>query len=76
MHIRVQKWGNNLAVRIPKASASQSHLVQSSMVENRRIIFLPVPQPEATLAQLLEGVTPSNLHDEILTGAPDGRETW
>jgi antitoxin MazE len=72
MQARVQKWGNSLAVRIPKSFASQSHLAQNSVVEmtveNGRIILLPVSQPEVTLSHLLEGVTVDNLHGETETG--------
>jgi antitoxin MazE len=80
MQARVQKWGNSLAVRIPKSFAAQSHLGQNSVVEisveDGKIILLPVPQPEMTLAQLLEGVTAENLHGETETGAAVGQEAW
>ncbi len=80
MQARVQKWGNSLAVRIPKSFALQSHLGQDSLVEmsveNGRIILLPVSQPAMTLVQLLEGVTSENLHRETETGIAIGQETW
>lgn len=80
MQARVQKWGNSLAVRIPKSFASQSHLGQNSLVEmsveKGRIILLPVSQPAMTLVQLLEGVTSENLHGETETGTSIGQEAW
>jgi antitoxin MazE len=80
MQARVQKWGNSLAIRIPKSFAAQSHIDQNSViemsVENGRIILLPVAQPKVTLAQLLEGVTQENLHQEVETGASVGQEVW
>jgi len=80
MQARVQKWGNSLAVRIPKSFASQLHLGQNSVVEmsveNGKIILLPVLKQETTLAQLLEGVTKENLHSETKTGTAVGREAW
>ena len=80
MQARVQKWGNSLAVRIPKSFASQSHLGQNSVVEmsveNGKIILFPVPEQETTLAQLLEGVTTENLHSETKTGTTVGQEAW
>ena len=76
MQARVQKWGNSLAVRIPKSFASQSHLNQDSLVEmsveDGKIILVPVPQPAMTLAELLEGVTTENLHGETETGTSVG----
>lgn len=80
MQARVQKWGNSLAVRIPKSFASQSHLGHNSLVEmsveNGRIILLPIAKPATTLVQLLAGVTAENLHRETETGTPIGQETW
>ena len=80
MQARVQKWVNSLAVRIPKSFASQSHIGQNSVVEmsveNGKIILFAVPQPETTLAQLLEGVTTENLHSETTTGTSVGQEAW
>ena len=79
MQTRVQKWGNSLAVRIPKSFAVQSQLAQDSLVEmsleDGKIVLLAVP-PELTLEQLLEGVTEENRHDEIDTGSAVGREAW
>ena len=79
MQTRVQKWGNSLAVRIPKSFAVQSQLAQDSVVEmfleDGKIVLLAVP-PESTLEQLLEGVTEENRHDEIDTGPAVGREAW
>jgi len=76
---RVQKWGNSLAVRIPKSFAMQSNLGQDSLVEmsieNGKIVLLPI-QPEMDLAQLLESVTEENRHAETQTGTTVGREIW
>jgi antitoxin MazE len=80
MQARIQKWGNSLAVRIPKTFASQSNLGQDSLVdmsvENGKIILYPLPQPEMTLAQMLADITPENMHDEVDTGAAVGQEIW
>ena len=80
MQARIQKWGNSLAIRIPKTFASQSHLGQNSVVEmsveNGKIILVPVPEPEMTLAQMLEGITSENLHGETETGTSMGQEVW
>jgi len=74
---RIQKWGNSLAVRIPKSFAMQSNLGQDSLVEmsieNGKIVLLPI-QPEMDLAQLLELVTEENRHAETQTGTTVGRE--
>ena len=80
MQTRIQKWGNSLAIRIPKTFATQSHLKQDSLVEiseeNGRIILFPVPQSEITLAKLLDDITPENTHGEISTSSAIGKEIW
>jgi antitoxin MazE len=80
MQTRVQKWGNSLAVRIPKSFALESHLTQDSLIEISieagKIILQPVKPGSQSLAQLLEAVTDENLHDEINTGISMGQEAW
>jgi len=80
MQARVQKWGNSLAIRIPKSFASQSHLGQNTLVEmlleDGKIVLFAVPQPQMSLAQLLESVSADNLHSEVETGDTVGQEVW
>lgn len=78
MKARVQKWGNSLALRIPKAYAEQMGLSSDSPVamslDGERLVIEPVR--EQTLADLLDGVTPDNVHGETDWGQPVGKEGW
>ncbi len=80
MKAKVQKWGNSLALRIPKAFAAEVGLFNEATVEvtvkGRKLIVEPLKQPGWTLHQLLKGVTRKNLHAEIATGLPQGNEAW
>ena len=80
MKVQVQKWGNSLALRIPKSFAVESNIGQGSTVEvsleNGRIIVFPVAEPEFSLDDILEQITPDNLHGEIDTGRSVGQESW
>ena len=80
METRVQKWGNSLAVRIPKPIAAQLGLANHSSVKvslrNAELVITPVKHPDLTLADLLAGVTEDNLHGEIDTGTAMGKEAW
>ncbi len=80
MRTRVQKWGNSLALRIPKSFATEVRLVEDSVVDvslaDGRIVVSPVPDADVTLADLLAGVTAQNLHHEIDTGPAVGMEVW
>lgn len=78
MKIQIQKWGNSLALRIPKSFAVESKIKQGSTVEvsleSGKIIVFPVAEPEFSLDELLAKVTAENLHGEIDTGASVGKE--
>ena len=80
MRTRVQKWGNSLALRIPKLLADEVGLRKGTSVEislaDGKIVITPVTRQELTLEQLLAGVTGENLHPEIDAGPAVGNETW
>ena len=80
MKVQVQKWGNSLALRIPKSFAVESNIGQGSTVEvsleNGRIIVFPVAEPEFSLDEMLSQITPENLHGEVDTGSSVGQEAW
>lgn len=80
MKTRVQKWGNSLALRIPKSFASEVGLecnapVEISLVDGN-LVVRPDVQPAPSLDELLGKVTENNLHCEVDTGAAVGREVW
>ena len=80
MRTSVQKWGNSLAIRIPKPLAEETRLEQGVQVdltaERGRLVAVPLRPPRYTLDRLLAGITPRNRHKEIPTGHPVGREPW
>jgi antitoxin MazE len=80
MESRVQKWGNSLAVRIPKPFAIEIGLREDAQVElsvaDGALILTPRPRHAYRLSDLLAGVRRSNMHEEIATGQPRGREAW
>ena len=79
MRTRVQKWGNSLAVRIPKPFAEGVGLRPSTEVdvslEKGALRLVPV-RPRWRLDQLLSKVTKRNRHAEVETGPVAGREAW
>lgn len=78
MKAQVQKWGNSLALRIPKSFAAESNIAEGSAVNlslvEGRIIVEPVAEPTYTLDDLLARVSKRNVHAEIDTGVPVGKE--
>jgi antitoxin MazE len=80
MKTRVQKWGNSLALRIPKSFANEVGLQRETSVEvslaDGKLVITPVAKPTLTLKQLLAKVTKENMHHEVDTGLAIGNETW
>jgi antitoxin MazE len=80
MKTRVQKWGNSLALRIPKSFATEVGLQTDSSVEvslvKGKLIIAPIVKPKLTLRALLAKVTDNNLHHEVDTGSAVGSEAW
>lgn len=80
MKTKVQKWGNSLALRIPRAFAAETSLepdteVDLSLVDGK-LVVTPLPPASYSLERLLAGITRDNLHDEVESGAPRGSEAW
>ena len=80
MNTTVQKWGNSLALRIPRSLAKDSRLHQGSIVEMvlvaGKIVVKPRREQHYALAQLLRGVTKHNRHAELDWGEGVGQEAW
>jgi len=80
MKTRVQKWGNSLALRIPKSFATEVGLQRETPVEvslaDGKLVITPIAKPKLTLKQLLAKVTRENTHHEVDTGHATGIETW
>ena len=80
MLTKVQKWGNSLALRIPKAFAREAQLENNSLVEislvEGQIIVTLVQAPKWTLDELIAGITKKNIHHEVETSSDVGNEAW
>ena len=80
MITKIQKWGHSFALRIPKSMALELKLEENSPLEIRlednRLVIYPVPRPEFELNELLEQITPENVHAETGISLPVGNEAW
>lgn len=77
MLAKAQKWGNSLAVRLPKNVAEECGITVDSAVEvlrvNDSIVIKPVKK-KFSLEMLLAQITDENMHSEVCTGKPRGKE--
>jgi antitoxin MazE len=80
MKTQVQKWGNSLALRIPKAFAANLGLSQDSSVElslkDGNLVVRPSSIQRYKLSDLLMRVTEANIHGEQDYGDAVGSEEW
>jgi antitoxin MazE len=78
MRSTVRKWGNSAAVRVPASVMAEARLEIDQPVELRveegRVVIEPIAPADASLDDLLAGVTADNLHGEEEFGPPVGRE--
>ncbi len=78
MKTTIQKWGNSLALRLPKALAEEAKIREGSKVElvgtPEGLLVKARRKPRYRLGDLLSKVTPENIHPETPWGASVGRE--
>ena len=80
MKTQLSRWGNSLAVRIPKHVAAAAKLKAGDAVdlevEGPGAVKLQKPEKKPTLKELIEGIRPENLHGEMDWEEPRGNEVW
>ena len=77
---QVSKWGNSLAVRIPKTIIKEARLADGDRlsldVAQDGSVVLRSGRQRYSLKRLVAGIKPGNHHHETNWGAPKGREVW
>lgn len=78
MATKIQKWGNSLAVRIPKEISEGFHSGVSVELsrEGNALIVRPSKKKKFTLKELVAKIEPKHLHKETDWGKPVGKELW
>jgi antitoxin MazE len=77
MRTRIAKWGNSLAVRLPRDIAERIRLEVGMPVEieiEGGAVVLRQAEPRYALAELLAGMTPEAMHEAFDWGPDLGRE--
>jgi antitoxin MazE len=77
MRTEIARWGNSLALRLPRPIANQAGIAEGTAVEidvvdNQLVIRLALPR--YSLDDLLAGITPENIPDDSFDDAPRGQE--
>ena len=76
MKTLVSKWGNSLAVRIPKPFAIETGMDDGSEVEIIVRSGKLILSPQFSLSDMLSLVNDKNIHPETNEGESIGSEQW
>ncbi len=80
MNTKIMKWGNSLALRIPKSFAKAINLEEGNdvkiKIEKDNLIVEKEKNKKYGLKSLLAGINKNNIHGEIDTGNSVGKEVW
>ncbi len=77
MDTTLTKWGNSMAIRIPKAfieeiGVSEGDSINLKLDDNKIIIS----KNKLNLEDLLSSISPEKIHKETSTGNIIGKEIW
>jgi antitoxin MazE len=79
MNSIVKRWGNSLAVRLPKDLAQTLEINEGSRLTLEVVedgLLIKRSRKKRDLDALLEGVTRECIHGEVDWGEPVGKEVW
>ncbi len=77
---QLAKWGNSLAVRLPRQIVETARLQEGdplnlSVGKDGAVVMRPTRR-KYRLEELVSRITPRNRHDETDWGGPVGEEIW
>jgi len=80
METRIQKWGNSLAVRLPREIIKETKLREGSWVsvakKKNNIVIKNRTKRIPSLKELVGKIDEKNIHREEDWGNPYGKELW
>jgi len=80
MECVIRQWGNSAAIRIPAAFLQSCKLKINDPVvlseQDGTLIISSAKSKSALLSEMLEKITPENVHAEVDSGERVGKEFW
>lgn len=83
MRTKAQKWGNSLAIRVPRGVAEEASIQAGDVLEivviKGRIVLARTQLAQRLrypLSDLVRRISTKNRYREVDFGAPTGREAW
>jgi antitoxin MazE len=75
----IAKWGNSLAIRLPRSLAAEIGLQEGTAVDLQAdggVLTIRPARPRYRLADLLARLDADKVHEEVDWGGPQGEEAW
>jgi antitoxin MazE len=75
----IAKWGNSLAIRLPRSLAAEIGLQEGTPVDLQAedgMLTIRPARPKYRLADLLARLDPDQVHEEVDWGGRQGEEAW
>lgn len=76
----VARWGNSLAIRLPQHIAKEIELTEGVEIDlvviDGNLVIKPRIRNRYVLEDLVDAITPENLHTEVESGVVVGNEAW
>jgi antitoxin MazE len=76
MEVVIKKWGNSLGIKIPNLIVRELSLKDGSFVEIKDDGNEIIIKPKNKLSEMLNQINETNIHKEIETTGPVGKEIW
>lgn len=79
MQAEIAKWGNSLALRLPRTIAADAHLHEGTTVDLKvegQALVVRSARPKYKLRDLLRQFKPEHRHEEVEWGEAKGDEVW
>jgi antitoxin MazE len=78
METVIKKWGNSLGIRIPNLIVQEFSLKDGSFVEIKDVgnEIIIKPKKKNKLSEMLDAINEKNIHEEVETDDPVGKEIW
>ena len=77
MEVKISKWGNSMALRLPKSIVNDLNISEGTILnvisKENKLVAEPVKK-KYSLKELLNNINDSNIHSETDTGMSVGNE--
>lgn len=79
MQSAIARWGNSMALRLPKGVLEDADLKEGNAVDVRvenGALIITKARPKYSITELMDAFRPEHRHEDEDWGKPAGKEIW